>query len=50
MNLLFSFGNYIRSTRGGTERVTSLIANGLRARGHRVFFLITEENIPGPSG
>ena len=47
MNLLFSFGNYIRPTRGGTERVTSLIANGLRARGHRVFFLITEENIPG---
>ena len=47
MNLLFSFGNLIRPTRGGTERVTALIAHGLRARGHRVFFLITEENIPG---
>lgn len=45
MNLLFSFGNLIRPTRGGTERVTYLISNGLRARGHRVFFLITEENI-----
>ena len=45
MNLLFSFGNLIRPTKGGTERVTSLISNGLRARGHRVFFLITEENI-----
>lgn len=43
MNLLFSFGNIIRPTKGGTERVTALISNGLRARGHRVFFLITEE-------
>lgn len=46
MNLLFSFGNRIRPTRGGTERVTSLVANGLRARGHRVYFLITEEEPP----
>lgn len=46
MNLLFSFGNLIRSTRGGTERVTALIAHGLCARGHRVFFLITEESLP----
>lgn len=43
MNLLFSFGNLIRPTRGGTERVTALIAHGLQARGHKVSFLITEE-------
>lgn len=48
MNLLFSFGNLIRPTRGGTERVTALIAHGLQARGHRVSFLITEEAISAP--
>lgn len=48
MNLLFSFGNLIRPTRGGTERVTYQIANGLRSRGHRVFFLITEECVTDP--
>lgn len=43
MTILFSFGDVISSTKGGTERVASLIATYLQQQGHQVMFLVTEE-------
>ena len=43
MNVLFSFGNIIIPTRGGTERAASLVATNLQRQGHRILYLVTEE-------
>ncbi len=43
MNILFSFGYVITPTKGGTERAASLIATYLQRQGHRILYLVTEE-------
>ncbi len=43
MNILFSFGYVITPTKGGTERAASLIATYLQRQGHRIMYLVTEE-------
>lgn len=44
MNILFLFENPIIPHLGGVERVTHVLAEGLELRGHKVFFLCTEDN------
>lgn len=41
MNILFYFINQINPLKGGTERVADLVAHGLKARGHNVFYMST---------
>lgn len=43
MNVLFSFGYVITPTKGGTERAASLVATYLQQQGHRILYLVTEE-------
>ncbi|MBQ7024075.1 MAG: glycosyltransferase [Akkermansia sp.] len=41
MNILFVYNTLLIPSRGGTERVTCSVAEALKKKGHRIFFLTT---------